>query len=164
MSGLYELYGVECANPALTGTDEYCGFEMRLGNPGADFRGWYDLGDDGVLDRIFIPAAVLGIPVARRNRYAIDLTVARRFANRWSMSGSYTWSHTYGNYGGVIDSDNTANDPRVLSPFFNSATLMENSDGDLAEDRRHNLISLASTHSTSDSASARASSTRAAVP
>ena len=144
--GLYELYGVECANPALAFNqaldfdDEHCGFEMRLGNPGADFRGWYDLGGDGVLDRIFIPAAVLGIPAARRDRYAIDLTVARRFSNRWSMSGSYTWSHTYGNYGGVIDSDNTANDPRLMSPNFDSATLMENSYGDLAEDRRHNLI------------------------
>ncbi len=138
--GLYELYGVECANPALTGTDDHCGFEMRLGNPGADFRGWYDLGDDGILDRIFIPAEFLGIQAAKRDRYAIDLTVARRFSNGWSMSGSYTWSHTYGNYGGVIDSDNIANDPNLLSLFFNSATLMENSYGDLAEDRRHNLI------------------------
>jgi hypothetical protein len=81
----------------------------------------------------------LGIPAAELSSYALELTATRRFSNRWMLDASYTWSHTYGNYGGAVDSDMIINNPRETSSFFDSGTLMENSNGDLAQDRRHNF-------------------------
>ena len=137
--GLYDHLGVECANPALTGTEAYCGHAMRLGNPGSDFQGWYDVDGDGELDRISIPADALGIPEAKLTNLAVELTATRRFSKNWMVDGSYTWSHTYGNYGGSFDSDIITNNAHETSSFFDSGTLMENSYGDLAQDRRHNF-------------------------
>jgi outer membrane receptor protein involved in Fe transport len=78
--GLWNTYGVECLNPDLLGTDEYCWVNgWRLGNPGRDFEGWYDVDGDGELDRVTVPAEELGYPAAQRDYYALELTFARRF-------------------------------------------------------------------------------------
>jgi len=128
---LYEVYGLEecyadhCAPYVLT-------------NPGSDFSGWYDLDGDGELDPVFFTADELGYPDAERTYLAVELTARRRFADRWMLQGSYTWSHLYGNFDGLANSDKHQANP-YLTATFDVAARMEHADGDLPNDRRHNL-------------------------
>jgi outer membrane receptor protein involved in Fe transport len=124
---LTSVYGI----PFDPGTVVY-----RIGNPGSDFDGWYDLDGDGVLDRVHLSAAALEYPRAERNYYGIDLTFDRRLTDNWALSGSYTWSHLYGNYEGYTNSDIGQSDPG-LTQTFDTPGLLENSYGDLPNDRRH---------------------------
>jgi hypothetical protein len=48
---------------------------------------------------------------------AIELTLARRFANNWSLSGSYRWSRLWGTYEGFYRDDNGQSDPGISSLF-----------------------------------------------
>jgi hypothetical protein len=123
--GLEAVYGIDPANS-----------EYRIGNPGSAFDGWYDLDGDGVLDRIHLPAEALGYPEGERNYLALELTFARRLADRWMLQGSYTWSHLYGNYEGYTNSDIGQSAPGVTETFDFPA-LLEHSSGDLPNDRRH---------------------------
>jgi hypothetical protein len=137
--GLWNAYGVECLNPDLLDTDQYCyGEGWRLGNPGRDFEGWFDLDRDGVLDPVYIPADTLGYPEAERDHFAVELTVNRRFADGWMLRGAYTWSHTYGNYGGTINDDTGSLSPG-MSEAFDTPGMMDHSSGNLPQDRRHNI-------------------------
>ena len=137
--GLWNTYGVECLNPDLLGSEDYCWVNgWRLGNPGRDFEGWYDIDGDGELDRVHIPADKLGYPKAERNYYAVEMTFARRFADNWMLNGSYTWSHLYGNYEGTI-SDEWGNDMAGINQTFDYPYMMEHSSGNLPGDMRHNL-------------------------
>jgi outer membrane receptor protein involved in Fe transport len=135
--GLWTTYQVACLDPELIGTEGYCWSNgWRLGNPGRDFEGWYDIDGDGVLDEVVVPAEALGYPAAERDYYAVELSFARRFADRWMLSGSYTWSHLYGNYGGTINEEwGTAN--AGMSEAFDYPYMMEHSRGDLSGDLRH---------------------------
>jgi hypothetical protein len=135
---LWEVYGVSRCNPAFAGSTIYCGPVYRIVNPGSDFDGWYDLDGDGELDPIEFTAEELGLPDAERTYLALELSAARRFADGWSLGASYTWSHLYGNYAGFTNSDDGLYYP-YGSRTFDVAGNMEHSDGDLPNDRRHNL-------------------------
>lgn len=136
--GMWSTYGVDCLNPDLVNTEDYCWNGLRIGNPGRDFEGWYDVDGDGELDRVFVPAEALGYPEAERNYYALEIGLSRRFADNWMLIGSYTWSHLYGNYEGVIsDEDVDAGANATLA--FDYPYMMEHSSGDLPGDLRHNL-------------------------
>ena len=130
---------MECLNPDLIGTGDYCWANgIRLGNPGSDFVGWYDTDRDGELDRVHIPAEELGYPAATRDYYALELTFDRRFMDNWMLHGSYTWSHLYGNYEGTV-SDEFGNDYAGVNQSFDWPYMMEHSSGDLPNDMRHNF-------------------------
>lgn len=136
---LWNVYGVACLDPALLGTAGYCYNQgWRLGNPGSDFAGWFDIDGDGDLDRVFLTGDQLGYPEARRDHYAVELTFRRRLADSWMLQGSYTWSHTYGNYEGTV-SDEFASDFAGITQSFDWPYHMEHASGDLPADRRHNL-------------------------
>jgi outer membrane receptor protein involved in Fe transport len=138
-TGLWNAFGIPCLDPALQGTRAYCGdFFLRLGNPGSDFQGWFDVDGDGELDPIRISAADLGYPKAERDYYAVDLTAERRFADGWMLRGAYTWSHSYGNYEGSVNSTQGQPFPG-LTGDFDAPEFMEHSRGNLPNDRRHNL-------------------------
>jgi outer membrane receptor protein involved in Fe transport len=144
LEGLWNTYGVGCLNPDLIETGDYCWENgWRLGNPGRDFVGWYDLDRDGELDRVHIPAEELGLPAAKRDYYALELTFDRRFTDRWMLHGSYTWSHLYGNYEGSISDEwpnyLIANDWAGVTQAFDWPYMMEHSSGDLPNDMRHNF-------------------------
>jgi hypothetical protein len=124
--GLAARYGVEI--PV---------FASYIGNPGCEFEGWYDLDNDGQLDRISLSAAELGYPEPERTFLSLELTAERRLTDRWTLRGSYTWSHSYGNYEGWAGSDDSRGDRAVLSPRWDSPGLMDHSSGDLPNDRRH---------------------------
>jgi hypothetical protein len=135
--GLWSTYGVACLDPRLIGTADYCWANgWRIGNPGRDFEGWYDVDGDGELDQVVVPAEALGYPSAERDYYAVELTAARRFANNWMLNGSYTWSHLDGNYEGTI-SDEWASALAGMSQSFDYPYMMEHGSGDLPGDLRH---------------------------
>jgi hypothetical protein len=52
------------------------------------------------------------------HRYrAVELTARKRFSNRWSLVGSYRWSHLEGNYEGFVRNDNGQTGPAISSLF-----------------------------------------------
>ncbi|MCK5379120.1 MAG: TonB-dependent receptor, partial [Acidobacteria bacterium] len=130
-AGLFERYG-------LCDPDDGGCFAYRLGNPGSDFIGFYDIDGDGELDEVEFSAEELAYPKAERDYYALEFTFKRRFADNWMFQGSYTWSHLYGNYEGYVRSDN-GQDDAGLTTLFDFPGLLENADGNLPQDRRHNL-------------------------
>ncbi len=129
--------GVTCFDPNSPdfGT---CASEYRLGNPGSDFEGFYDVDGDGELDEVNLSAEELGYPEAERKYYALEFTFKRRFADNWMLQGSYTWSHLYGNYEGSVNSE-IGQDDAGITQSFDYAGLMDNATGNLAQDRRHNV-------------------------
>jgi hypothetical protein len=109
-----------------------------LANPGTDLTAYRDLDGDGVLDRVHFTADELGYPEPVRNYYALELTAKKRFADNWMLDAAYTWSHSYGNYEGYVDSTIGQSDGGITQ-LFDYIGLMEYSYGDLPNDRRHNL-------------------------
>ncbi|RLB68304.1 MAG: hypothetical protein DRH08_01325, partial [Deltaproteobacteria bacterium] len=112
--------------------------EYRLANPGSDFEGFYDIDGDGTLDEISLTAKQMGYPEVGRKYYAVELTFKRRFADNWMLQGSYTWSHLYGNYEGWTNSDIGCCQPGT-NQIFDFPGLTDYANGDLPQDRRHNL-------------------------
>jgi len=114
----------------------YGAFEYRLGNPGRSFDGYVTI--DGELQHVRFSADELGYPDPVRKYGAIEFTFKRRFADHWMLQGSYTYSHLYGNYEGEVYSD-VGQDDAGLTQMFDFPGLMENSYGNLPQDRRHNM-------------------------
>jgi outer membrane receptor protein involved in Fe transport len=136
---LYEKYGMtdlgDCFSPANVGS---CAHEYRLTNPGTDFEGYADLDGDGEPDPISFTASELRYPEGKRDYYAVELTFKRRFASNWMLQGSYTWSQSYGNYEGYVNSD-LGQDDAGITESFDHAGLLENGEGYLPNDHRHNF-------------------------
>jgi hypothetical protein len=134
---LWESYGIPSLDPNLLGT----GFNrywaaFRIANPGENFEGWFDVDGDGELDPISLTADQLGFPEPKRNYYAVELNAGRRFADNWMLEASYVWSHNYGNYEGLVDSD-WGHISAGYTTNFDFRGLMDNASGDLPNDRRH---------------------------
>jgi hypothetical protein len=113
------------------------GFDFYvLTNPGKDINMSADLNGDGVLETFTLSGDSLGYPEAKRRYVAMDLFFQRAFADKWSLQGSYTWSHSYGNSEGYVRSDNGQTDAG-LTTAFDQPGLTDGSSGNLPNDRRH---------------------------
>jgi len=77
---------------------------------------------------------------ATRTYQAVQLTANKRFAHRWFLAGSYTWSRLRGNYVGLYSADNDQRDPNQ-STQYDAPGIMVNRSGPLPNDRPH-LIRL----------------------
>jgi hypothetical protein len=88
-------------------------------------------------------AEELGYPDAERRYLALELSLKRRFADNWMLQGSYTWSHLYGNSEGWVNSEIGAS-TAGLTQGFDHPGLLDHADGNLPQDRRHNLKLLGS--------------------
>jgi outer membrane receptor protein involved in Fe transport len=136
---LWEVYGYEpCSAESFPSPGCELIANLRLTNPGTDFTGWVDLDGDLMPDEVAFTAEELRIPDPVRFYRAAELTVNRRFDDRWMLQGSYTWSHLEGNYGGLVNSDFGQDWPNT-NIEFDLAGQMEHSRGDLPDDRRHSL-------------------------
>ncbi|MBW2525802.1 MAG: hypothetical protein JRI23_16580, partial [Deltaproteobacteria bacterium] len=136
---LWETYGVPCLSPDVLG-DPLLDCEndaFRIANPGEGFDGWFDLDGDGELDPISLTAEQLGYPDPARDYYAVELEASRRFAGNWMLEASYVWSHTYGNYEGLVRSDTWGELGAGITTNFSERGLMDYASGDLPNDRRH---------------------------
>ena len=61
---------------------------------------------------------VPNFPKAVREYDGLELTFQRRFANNWSLFGSYTLSRLYGNYSGLASSDEDGRTSPNVNRFF----------------------------------------------
>ncbi|MEM9556208.1 MAG: TonB-dependent receptor [Acidobacteriota bacterium] len=136
--------GLDAGNPAdlaLLGADHYV-----LVNPGNGIVTFWDIlgpngeigQSDGILERWEFSAEELGFPEAEREYLAVELTFNRRFADSWSLQGSYAWAHSYGNYEGWVRSDNGQDDAGITS-LFDFPGMLDGARGNLPNDRRHNV-------------------------
>ncbi|WNC67354.1 TonB-dependent receptor [Thalassotalea nanhaiensis] len=134
--------GIDCTS--CTGFNYYV-----LTNPGSDLTFWADPddttdfngnGENGPLafQQWTIPSEYLGFPEAERTHLQWDLTVERKWQDDYSISASYTWGHTWGNSEGLVNSDIEQTDSGITQSF-DQPGLMDFSNGDLANDRRHTL-------------------------
>ncbi|WP_161786106.1 TonB-dependent receptor [Lysobacter antibioticus] len=92
---------------------------------------------NGPLTNVTLPARYFNLPSYKRKYNAIELMLEKSTPT-WSIQGSYTWAHSYGNVEGYANS--TEVDGAVAHSIdFNNRSLQEGSYGDLANDRRHTL-------------------------
>jgi len=108
-------------------------FFYFLFNPGQDVT---LLGEDGQYHTI--TAADLGFPKAKRRYWAGELSLEHVVGNKLRVGGSYTLSHSYGNFEGVFQSD-VQQDDAGITIDFDTPGLVNFSNGNLPNDRRHIL-------------------------
>lgn len=129
VAGCGNIYGWVFANPGreLTLTRECDDGQTRQVNIDLGEQQWFGL--DG---------EPLGGPEVERRYNAVELVLDRQLSDRWSFNASYTWSRSYGNYEGGVNSD-TGNDiPGWTEAGDNVAYLLGNY-GRLPNDRTHSL-------------------------
>jgi outer membrane receptor protein involved in Fe transport len=73
---------------------------------------------------------------ARRYYRAVEFTLNKRFADRYSYQMSYVYSSLIGNYEGLFRNDNGQSDPNITS-LFDLVSLLNNVYGRLPNDRPH---------------------------
>lgn len=125
-----------------------CGFDFYfITNPGGDqtvllptdaASGRYDANGDGPLRALTVPAGLLGYDRPRRRYHGVELTFERSWERGSFVQGSYTWSQSYGNYEGIVNSTIRQGDVAITQDF-DQPGLLEGANGPLANDRRHNL-------------------------
>ena len=80
-----------------------CSFDYTLTNPGPSTPVLTDLG------------ASYEKPIHKYD--AVEFTVDKRFANRWGVQASYTWSRLFGTFEGFYREDNGQSDPGITSLY-----------------------------------------------
>ena len=151
--GDYELS--DCDDDGVD-DDFACGFDFYfITNPGSgsysvylpvnqngDFINTHDPapqpGTETVVDyrQISVPNDVMGYPEPERYYHAVELTYEKTFGPTWFMQGSYTWSQSYGNYEGFVNST-IEQDDVAITQDFDQPGLLDGAYGWLANDRRH---------------------------
>jgi outer membrane receptor for ferrienterochelin and colicin len=140
-----------------TALDDYCGaFSWPycvLLNPGED-SSWYKDGfyyngngdlnidwdqfdgspDAGSLTTHSNDSQIM-LPEAKNEYYALE-TIVKYNTDALSMTFSYSWSHSYGNFEGAVKSDIGQADAGITQDFDFPA-LMDGANGNQANDRRH---------------------------
>jgi hypothetical protein len=86
--------------------------------------------------------SIPGFPEVTRDYDALELTVEKRFSNRWQLFANYTLSRLYGNYSGLASSDEDGRTAPNVNRFFDNIlnTFDRNADpvlGRLGTDRPH---------------------------
>lgn len=106
-------------------------------NPGRDTGVAMDVNGDGNLVEVTIPAHYFGLPKYKREYRAIELSTEGR-GDRWWLQGSYTWSKSYGNVEGYVNSSLEQEDAGATQDFDNEH-FEDGAYGYLPNDRRHTL-------------------------
>jgi hypothetical protein len=88
--------------------------------------------------------SIPGFPEVTRDYDALELTMEKRFSNRWQLFANYTLSRLYGNYSGLASSDEDGRTAPNVNRFFDNIlnTFDRNADpvlGRLGTDRPHSL-------------------------
>lgn len=89
-----------------------------------------------------LPAATPDLTKAKRNYWAFNVSLDKRFSNRWLGGVSYTLSRLHGNYSGLVSSDefgrNSPNGERFFDMWYLAFDKRLNPiDGPLPTDRPH---------------------------
>ena len=116
-------------------------------NPGADVGAQLDLNGDGTLTTVTIPASYFGLPKYTRAYNALEF-LWEKSSDNWALQGSYTWSKSYGNVEGYVNSS-LEQDDAGLTQDFDNAVFEDGAYGDLPNDRRH-VVKLFGTYRIND--------------
>ena len=74
-------------------------------------------------------------PKAQRDYDAIEFRVERRFAKKYYVNASYTWSRLYGNYSGLASSDENGRTSPNVNRYFDEAWMSYDARGQLVTGR-----------------------------
>jgi len=107
-------------------------------NPGKDAEFALDLNNDGNLTTVKIPAKYFGLPQYNRKYAALEFFWEKVWDGKWYLQGSYTWSHSYGNVEGYVNSTIEQEDAG-LTQDFDFASFEQGASGNLPNDRRHSF-------------------------
>ncbi|WP_166654123.1 TonB-dependent receptor [Tahibacter aquaticus] len=107
-------------------------------NPGFDASLYLDINGDGNLSEHLVPARYFGLPRAKRNYNALEVSAEHAYADNWYLQASYTWSRSYGNTEGFVRTDNGQIDAGNTTSFDRPG-LMDGGYGVLPNDHRHLL-------------------------
>ncbi|MBU2180335.1 MAG: TonB-dependent receptor [Gammaproteobacteria bacterium] len=127
--------------------DDYCDVEVdpsgggnicTLFNPGKGHTFGQDTDYDGIIDPgslHYYTAEQIGVPKGKRDYGALQLELTHH-SEQLNWTAQYTWSHSYGNNEGGVNSDNGQTDTGVSSYLdFKASSIGAN--GNLPNDRRH---------------------------
>ncbi len=127
--------------------DDYCDIEVdpsgggnicTLFNPGKGHTFGMDTDGDGLIDPgslKYYSASEIGVPEGKRDYSAVQFELTRH-SEVLNWTAQYTWSHSYGNNEGGVNSDNGQTDTGVSSYLdFKASSIGAN--GNLPNDRRH---------------------------
>lgn len=92
----------------------------------------------GNLKALSLPAELLGYGKPKRKYYATELTFERIVPGKWRYQASYTWSQSYGNYEGPVNSTIGQADIGITQDF-DQPGFADGAYGPLYGDRRHNF-------------------------
>ena len=112
------------------------GSQFVLINPGEDAVVKLIGMPDGSTPTVRLTADQLRYPKAERNFKSMTFTVDREFDGVWSLSGSYTWASTRGNYEGGVKSD-VGQAATGITADFDSPGFTIGSYGTLPNSRAH---------------------------
>ncbi|MDT0496649.1 hypothetical protein RM530_04640 [Algiphilus sp. W345] len=125
-----------------------CGFDFYfITNPGGDVTAYIptdsatgnlDAYGDGPLVPVELSADALGYPEAERKYHAVELTYDKVWGTEWFIQASYTWSQSYGNYEGFVNSVVEQEDVAITQDF-DQPGFTEGAYGWLSNDRRHKI-------------------------
>jgi hypothetical protein len=85
-----------------------------------------------------LTGADIGEPKAKRAYYMIDLYAEHQFSDKWYGRLEYTFSRSYGNAEGQLDSDIVQADVSTTESW-DAPALMDGTNGPLANDQKHQL-------------------------
>jgi hypothetical protein len=85
-----------------------------------------------------LTAADIGEPKAKRSYYMIDLYLEHQFSDKWYGKVDYTYSRSFGNSEGQLDSNIVQADVSTTESW-DFPEIMENTNGDLPNDQKHQL-------------------------
>ncbi|MBL4942206.1 MAG: TonB-dependent receptor [Colwellia sp.] len=107
-----------------------------LANPGSTLDVKGDFNGDGEKVHVVIPGSEIGLPTPERQYGALETVLSGIAYDNLHYNVSYTWSHSWGNTEGLVRTDNAQADPGWTTSY-DYAELMDYSNGNLPNDRRH---------------------------
>ncbi|MET0936487.1 MAG: TonB-dependent receptor [Luteibacter sp.] len=93
---------------------------------------------DGQYLSVPLTADEIGEPKAKRAYYMVDLYAEHQFSEHWYAKIDYTYSRSYGNSEGQLDSNIVQADVSTTESWDFPA-IMENTNGNLPNDQKHQL-------------------------
>ncbi|WP_066097385.1 TonB-dependent receptor [Xanthomonas massiliensis] len=134
-----------CDNQAIANAAAAQGIDLAdvaigscyLANPGRANVYQLATADGGYAD-VKVTNADYGFSHLKRNYYGIDTYLEHAFDGKWSGRIDYLYSRSYGNSEGQVRSD-IGQSSVSASRDWDYATLMEYANGDLPNDRRHQI-------------------------
>jgi len=131
-----ESFGKWMVSKGYTNFDYHTMASCQLINPGRDVTLMVDANNDGKLVKMTMPAAEIGMPALKRQYDSVEFSLEKPFDGKWGGTATYTWSRSYGNAEGYVNSTIDQEDAGVTQDF-DFASFTAGSTGPLPNNRTH---------------------------